>query len=76
MGRPPLIGDVPSFCYENGWLNCDFQHGYMRRAVEHGDTTGRRRAMLHRQCIPARHIGGHQGALRCGHARPFWHVDP
>ncbi len=39
MGRPPLIGNVPSFCYENGWLNCDFQHGYMRRAVEHGDTT-------------------------------------
>jgi hypothetical protein len=37
MGRPPLIGNVPSFCYENGWLNCDFQHGYMRRAVEHGD---------------------------------------
>ena len=39
MGRPALIGNVPSFCYENGWLNCDFQHGYMRRAVEHGDTT-------------------------------------
>jgi Taurine catabolism dioxygenase TauD, TfdA family len=39
MGRPPLIGSVPSFCYEDGWLNCDFQHGYMRRAVEHGDTT-------------------------------------
>ncbi len=39
MGRPALIGRVPSFCYENGWLNCDFQHGYMRRAVEHGDTT-------------------------------------
>jgi len=39
MGRPPLIGNVPSFCYENGWLNCDFQHGYVRRAVEHGDTT-------------------------------------
>jgi len=27
MGRPPLIGNVPSFAYENGWLNCDFQHG-------------------------------------------------
>src|SRR6516225_5673114 len=39
MGRPPLIGNVPSFAYENGWLNCDFQHGYMRRAIEHGDTT-------------------------------------
>jgi hypothetical protein len=39
MGRPALIGNVPSFAYENGWLNCDFQHGYMRRAVEHGDTT-------------------------------------
>ena len=39
MGRPPLIGNVPSFCYENGWLNCDFQYGYMRRAAEHGDTT-------------------------------------
>jgi hypothetical protein len=39
MGRPPLIGNVPSFCYENGWLNCDFQHAYMRRAAEHGDTT-------------------------------------
>ena len=39
MGRPPLIGNVPKFCHENGWLNCDFQHGYMRRAVEHGDTT-------------------------------------
>jgi hypothetical protein len=39
MGRPPLIGNVPCFCYENGWLNCDFQHGYMRRAAEHGDTT-------------------------------------
>jgi hypothetical protein len=39
MGRSPLIGNVPSFCYENGWLNCDFQHGYMRRAAEHGDTT-------------------------------------
>jgi hypothetical protein len=38
MGRPALIGNVPSFAYENGWLNCDFQHGYMRRAVEHGDT--------------------------------------
>jgi hypothetical protein len=21
MGRPALIGNVPSFCYENGWLN-------------------------------------------------------
>jgi hypothetical protein len=39
LGRPALIGNVPSFCYENGWLNCDFQHGYMRRAVEYGDTT-------------------------------------
>src|SRR5262249_20446844 len=39
MGRPALIGNVPNFCYENGWLNCDFQHGYMRRAAEHGDTT-------------------------------------
>jgi len=39
MGRPALIGNVPSFAYENGWLNCDFQHGYMRRAAEHGDTT-------------------------------------
>src|SRR5215472_16147088 len=34
-----LIGKVPSFCYENGWLNCDFQHAYMRRAAEQGDTT-------------------------------------
>ena len=32
MGRPALIGNVPSSAYENGWLNCDFQHGYMRRA--------------------------------------------
>jgi hypothetical protein len=39
MGRPALIGKVPGFCYENGWLNCDFQHAYMRRAAEHGDTT-------------------------------------
>ena len=39
MGRPPLIGNVPGFCYENGWLNCDFQHAYMRRAAELGDTT-------------------------------------
>src|SRR4029077_18347311 len=22
MGRPPLIGNVPSFCYENGWPQC------------------------------------------------------
>ena len=36
----------------------------------------RRRAMLRRQCIPARHVGGHQGALRRGHARPFRHVEP
>jgi len=39
MGRSALIGNVPSFCYENGWLNCDFQHAYMRRAAELGDTT-------------------------------------
>jgi hypothetical protein len=39
MGRPAVIGNVPSFCYENGWLNCDFQHGYLRRAAEFGDTT-------------------------------------
>ena len=39
MGRSALIGKVPSFCYENGWLNCDFQHAYMRRAAEQGDTT-------------------------------------
>lgn len=39
MRRPPLIGNVPSFCYENGWLNCDFQNGYMRRAVENGNAT-------------------------------------
>jgi hypothetical protein len=56
MGRSPLIGNVPSFCYENGWLNCDFQHGYMRRAVEHGDTT----------------ISPKQEAARrlCGHLQP------
>jgi hypothetical protein len=37
MGHPPLLGNVPSFFFENGWLNCDFQNGYMRRAVENGD---------------------------------------
>jgi hypothetical protein len=36
----------------------------------------RRRAMLRRQRIPARHVGGHQRALRCRHARPLRHVDP
>lgn len=39
MGRPPLIGLVPSYCYENGWLNCDYQNGYIKRAVENGDST-------------------------------------
>src|SRR6185312_14899744 len=39
MGRSAMIGNVPSFAYENGWLNCDFQHGYLRRAAECGDTT-------------------------------------
>ena len=36
--RPPLIGKVPGFCYENGWLNCDHQNGYIRRARENGDS--------------------------------------
>jgi hypothetical protein len=38
MGRPALIGNVPGFHYENGWLNCDHQNGYIRRAGEHGDS--------------------------------------
>ena len=38
MGRPPLIGNVPGYCYENGWLNCDHQNGYIRRAVENGNS--------------------------------------
>ena len=32
--------------------------------------------MLRRQCIPARHVGGHQRALRGRHARPLRHIDP
>jgi hypothetical protein len=39
MGRPALIGKVPGFHFENGWLNCDNQNGYIRRAVENGDAT-------------------------------------
>ena len=39
MGRPPLIGKVPGFCFENGWLNCDHQNGYIRRAEENGDAS-------------------------------------
>jgi Taurine catabolism dioxygenase TauD, TfdA family len=39
MGRPPLIGKVPGFCFENNWLNCDHQNGYIRRAVENGDAS-------------------------------------
>jgi hypothetical protein len=39
MKRPPLIGKVPGFCFENGWLNCDHQNGYIRRAVENGDAS-------------------------------------
>ena len=35
MGRPPLIGNVPSFAYENGWLNCDFQF-INNRTILHG----------------------------------------
>jgi hypothetical protein len=48
MGRPPLIGKVPGFCYENGWLNCDHQNGYIRRAEENGDSRldARERAAL------------------------------
>jgi hypothetical protein len=38
MGRPALIGKVPGYCYENGWLNCDHQNGYIRRAVENGNS--------------------------------------
>src|SRR3954471_20092472 len=38
MGRPALIGNVPGYCYENGWLNCDHQNGYIRRAVENGNS--------------------------------------
>jgi hypothetical protein len=38
MGRPPLIGNVPGYCYENGWLNCDHQNGYIRRAVENSNS--------------------------------------
>src|SRR5438477_3829738 len=37
MHRPSLIGKVPGFHFENGWLNCDHQNGYIRRAVENGD---------------------------------------
>jgi len=39
MGRPPLIGKVPGFHFENGWLNCDHQNGYIRRAVENGNSS-------------------------------------
>jgi hypothetical protein len=39
MGRPALIGKVPGFCYERGWLNCDHQNGYIRRAVENGNAS-------------------------------------
>jgi hypothetical protein len=39
MGRPALIGKVPGFHYENGWLNCDHQNGYIRRAVENGNSS-------------------------------------
>src|ERR1043166_2599877 len=39
MGQPALIGKGPGFCYENGWLNCDHQNGYIRRAVENGNSS-------------------------------------
>jgi hypothetical protein len=39
MGRPAVIGKVPGFHYENGWLNCDHQNGYIRRAVENGNNS-------------------------------------
>jgi hypothetical protein len=38
MERPALIGKIPGYCYENGWLNCDHQNGYIRRAVENGNS--------------------------------------
>jgi hypothetical protein len=39
MGRPALIGNVPGFVYESGWLNCDHQNGYIRRAVENRNSS-------------------------------------
>jgi hypothetical protein len=39
MGRTPLIVKVPGFHFENGWLNCDHQNGYIRRAVENGNAS-------------------------------------
>jgi hypothetical protein len=39
MERPALIGKVPGFHYENGWLNCDHQNGYIRRAVENHNSS-------------------------------------
>ena len=38
LGKPPLLGCVPSFVFQDNWLNCDFQEGYMRRAQENGDS--------------------------------------
>jgi hypothetical protein len=39
MRRPALIGKIPGFVYENGWLNCDHQNGYIRRAEENGNAS-------------------------------------
>jgi len=39
MERPPLIGKIPGFVHENGWLNCDHQNGYIRRAEENGNAS-------------------------------------
>jgi hypothetical protein len=38
LGKPPLLGRIPSFVFQDGWLSCDFQEGYMRRAQENGDS--------------------------------------
>ena len=59
MGRSAMIGNVPSFCYENAWLNCDFQHGYLRRAAECGDTTINPKQESQRPAPPALRVRSH-----------------